>query len=211
MKSLNLEADPSKYWVTSQGGCPKFGMNDRQWFNNCQQAMKDCRFTDEEMEAVWKVIAAILHLMNLTFEEGPRDGKKFTNNATIVDKNNHLKHAAALLGVDSEQLGKALTSRSVAAGSEVVQADLCTSVSSFSRDALAKSLYDRLFSKVFDSLNRVIHVDPRRSQMDSLSVIGVLDIYGFEILDQNSFEQLLINYTNERMQVNFIENLKEFF
>jgi len=76
-----------------------------------------------------------------------------------------------------------------------------SSKSTYSRDALAKSVYDRLFSWVIKKINENIY----SKNAGRRAVIGVLDIYGFEILAKNSFEQFCINYCNEKLQQIFIE------
>ena len=105
-----------------------------------------------------------------------------------------LKNAARLLGVDSEELASCLTHRTVMN----VKADLDVKAAGAARDALAKELYGRLFNWI------VIRINSATKDTSTASkTIGILDIFGFEIFQLNSFEQLCINYANERLQQHF--------
>lgn len=84
------------------------------------------------------------------------------------------------------------------------------SEASYGRDALGKAIYDRLFSWIVEKINSEIAIDSRSKKMYSSSLIGVLDIYGFEIFDNNSFEQFCINYCNEKLQQLFIGKMLVF-
>ena len=88
----------------------------------------------------------------------------------------------------------------MSAGGEVISARHTAEIAEYSRDALAKAIYDRLFDFVVKKINSQVAVDKRMTDC----VIGVLDIYGFEVLGVNSFEQLCINYANEMLQQLFI-------
>nr|CAD7577169.1 unnamed protein product [Timema californicum] len=119
-------------------------------------------------------------------------------NAPVVDT------VAALLKVTPEELSQALSERVIAARGEVMQKTHTVSEAEYGRDALSKAVYDRLFTWIVDKINQVLGLDTgKKTYMGT--VIGVLDIYGFEIFDANSFEQFCINYCNEKLQQLFIE------
>ncbi|VDN31695.1 unnamed protein product, partial [Cylicostephanus goldi] len=92
----------------------------------------------------------------------------------------------------------------IAARADVVAKSHDSNAALYTRDSLAKAVYDRLFSWIVQKINRSIRVE-KKSMYESGTVIGVLDIYGFEIFGTNSFEQLCINYCNEKLQQLFIE------
>jgi len=115
---------------------------------------------------------------------------------------------ASLLGVDQNELNGALCHRVIAANGEIMEKGHTTSEAIYGRDAFAKALYDRLFTWIVERVNGAIQVRQQSHHKSSHvpgTVIGVLDIYGFEIFDINSFEQFCINYCNEKLQQLFIE------
>ena len=111
-----------------------------------------------------------------------------------------------MLEVDADSLRQSLCTRVIAASGEVVQKPHNLSEAQISKDSFAKALYDRLFTWIVGHVNAAIDPALTESAMHHNStVIGVLDIYGFEVFDNNSFEQFCINYCNEKLQQLFIE------
>lgn len=106
--------------------------------------------------------------------------------------------------MQKDELTVALCERVIAARGDIMRKEHTESEAAYGRDALAKAIYDRLFSWIVEKINSEIAVDNRSRKMYSSSLIGVLDIYGFEIFDNNSFEQFCINYCNEKLQQLFI-------
>lgn len=106
-----------------------------------------------------------------------------------------------MLGCDPADLKFALTHRTIEAKGDIVQSPLSPDVSSYARDALAKAIYDNLFTWLVKRLNLLLKPGDHRKH----AVMGILDIYGFEIFERNSFEQLCINFCNEKLQQLFIE------
>lgn len=113
-----------------------------------------------------------------------------------------LDSVSKLLQVNTTDLSKAICERAIAAGGQVVKKNLTSDQAVYARDALAKALYERLFNWLVQRINQAIK--PMDMQGYKGTVIGVLDIYGFEILETNSFEQFCINYCNEKLQQLFI-------
>lgn len=122
----------------------------------------------------------------------------------VISNKQHLKSTAKLLQVTETELSTALTKRVIAAGGNVMQKDHNATQAEYGKDALAKAIYDRLFTWIISRINRAILFRGSKTQARFNSVIGVLDIYGFEIFDSNSFEQFCINYCNEKLQQLFI-------
>ena len=107
--------------------------------------------------------------------------------------------AARLLGVPEQDLVKAITIRIIVARNEQYEKTLTPTQASDARDAVVKALYGRIFDWLVVTINKSIAVDAKQVRAN----IGVLDIFGFECFKYNSFEQLCINYTNEKLQFNF--------
>lgn len=122
----------------------------------------------------------------------------------IVSNKAALKNAAKLLHVTEEEMTKSLTQRVIAARGDIMMKSHSTQQAEYGRDALAKAIYDRLFTWIIQRINKTILVPGGQVQKRFNKVIGVLDIYGFEIFDSNSFEQFCINYCNEKLQQLFI-------
>ena len=122
----------------------------------------------------------------------------------VISNKSHLQSAAKLLQVTEKELSTALTTRVIAAGGNVMQKDHNATQAEYGKDAFAKAIYDRLFTWIITRINRAILFRGSKTQARFNSVIGVLDIYGFEIFDSNSFEQFCINYCNEKLQQLFI-------
>ncbi|NWI18570.1 MYO1G protein, partial [Crypturellus soui] len=199
LASLQLQRDPSAYRYTREGTASSAGGDDAASYKEVQEAMAVIGFTPEEIGSVHRILAAILHLGNVAFvAEG--------ETAVVADEA-PLATLAALTATAPERLRQALLARTVAAGSgELIEKGHSAKEAAYARDACAKAIYERLFGWIVGRVNAGIAArgyDVRRHGKGT--VIGVLDIYGFEIFDTNSFEQFCINYCNEKLQQLFIE------
>ncbi|XP_032637134.1 unconventional myosin-Ie-like isoform X2 [Chelonoidis abingdonii] len=187
---------PDYYYYLNQSASYKVDdMNDRQEFQETLAGMEVVGLSGEEQALVLQIVAGILHLGNISFrEEG--------NNAA-VESEDFLAFPAYLLGIDQGRLKEKLTSRKMdsrwGGKSEVIDVTLNAEQASFTRDALAKALYSRLFDYLVDAINKAMQKDYEEYN------VGVLDIYGFEIFQKNGFEQFCINFVNEKLQQIFIE------
>jgi len=171
-------------------------INDKTDYHAVLAAMKTLEFDSTIKDGVFQVCAAILHLGNITFGGGEKS-------QVASDSKASLKTTAELLCVKEEALEKALTMRTVSAGGRSVLTPLSEKDAAYARDAFAKSLYEKCFLRIVFDINRVIE-NTKLSPKEEVD-IGLLDIYGFEVFETNSFEQLMINYTNEKLQQVFIE------
>ncbi|CAM9653889.1 unnamed protein product, partial [Chrysoparadoxa australica] len=167
------------------------GVDDAQSFAYVMNAFDTIGLEEADIEGVWSILAATLHLTDIEFEveetaEG--DSAKMTDDrkADLV---------ASLLGLDASAIRKLVTEKEVKSRGESFVKRLGIGESSYARDACAKALYDGLFNWVVAAINNSLG-----KGADSLPFIGVLDIFGFENFEINEFEQLLINYTNESLQ-----------
>ena len=152
-------------------------------------------FAPETIQALMRLVIAVLFAGNMTFTPS-KDGE-----ACSLDKTDAAQACASLLGISFDGLAAALTARVILAGDEIVHKTLTTDEARKACEALIKAVYGASFDFVVQHVNESIH-DPERA-VESASSIGVLDIFGFESFQSNSFEQLCINYTNEALQQQF--------
>ncbi|XKL60916.1 hypothetical protein PGB90_007973 [Kerria lacca] len=196
LKRLSLRNDPFGYNYTKYGGVASMP-DDRSQYRATVSACKILGFSTQEIETLWNVVGAILHLGNVTFTTEEDEVK-------IIDTNS-MNKTADLLQVNAEELKRTLCERVIAARGEIMQKSHTLIEAEFGKNALAKAIYDKLFTWIVSKVNSAIDPQLTTNIRSKGTVIGVLDIYGFEIFDRNSFEQFCINYCNEKLQQLFIE------
>ncbi|XP_004969738.1 myosin-17 isoform X5 [Setaria italica] len=192
--------DPSSFHYLNQSACIKVdGINDAEEYLATRNAMYTVGITEQEQEAIFRVVAAVLHLGNINFAKG----REVDSSVIKDDKSRfHLNTAGELLMCDCGKLENALINREINTPEGVITTTVGPNSATISRDGLAKQIYSRLFDWLVNRINASIGQDP-----DSNKLIGVLDIYGFESFKTNSFEQLCINFTNEKLQQHFNQNV----
>eukprot|EP00026_Physarum_polycephalum_P000390 Phypoly_transcript_00390.p1 GENE.Phypoly_transcript_00390~~Phypoly_transcript_00390.p1 ORF type:complete len:1209 (+),score=284.14 Phypoly_transcript_00390:153-3779(+) len=173
-------------------------VDDGEMFRITKRALASLGFNEEDGRCVWSVLAAALHLGNVTFEVGKNDEGKVMESSGY----NPVVVVANLLAVDLETLKKVLTTRKMVAGTETYTIPMSPNQCSEARDSLAMLLYSRLFDWLVMRINQSIS-----NPTEGLNFIGVLDIYGFEFFENNSFEQFTINYANEKLQQQFNQQI----
>uniref|UniRef100_A0AAY5F5X5 Myosin motor domain-containing protein n=1 Tax=Electrophorus electricus TaxID=8005 RepID=A0AAY5F5X5_ELEEL len=177
LRQLGLERDTEYYNYLAQGECTSMKtINDKNDWQTVKNALTVIHFDDSDIEHLFGIIASVLHLGNIYFD---RDFKGF-----------------ALLGIHVQVLTKALSYRKIEAKAEEVLCPFTVDHAIYARDALAKAIYGRTFTWVVNHINE---------SLENQTVIGLLDIYGFEVFYVNSFEQFCINYCNEKLQQLFIQ------
>ncbi|XP_025897271.1 unconventional myosin-If [Nothoprocta perdicaria] len=187
---------PDYYYYLNQSDTYQVdGTDDCSDFHETINAMQVIGICREDQQLVLQIVAGILHLGNIGFcEEG---------NYAQVENADALAFPAYLLGINQERLNDKITSRKMdskwGGRSESINVTLNVEQAAYTRDALAKGLYTRVFDFLVESINRAM-----RKPHEEYS-IGVLDIYGFEIFQKNGFEQFCINFVNEKLQQIFIE------
>ncbi|CAL9036916.1 unnamed protein product [Musa banksii] len=191
---------PSSFHYLNQSNCYELvGVSDAHDYLATRRAMDIVGISAQEQDAIFRVVAGILHLGNIDFTKG----QEIDSSVLKDDKSKfHLKMTAELLMCDSEALEGALCKRVMITPEEVIKRPLDPHAATISRDGLAKTIYSRLFDWLVDKINVSIGQDPT-----SKSLIGVLDIYGFESFKTNSFEQFCINFTNEKLQQHFNQHV----
>ncbi|KAL4649021.1 unconventional myosin-VI isoform X5 [Arapaima gigas] len=178
-------------------------LDDQADFNRMCVAMKKIGLDDTEKLDLFRVVAGVLHLGNIDFEEAGSTSGGCTIKRT---SGKMLEYCAELLGLDEDDLQVSLTSRvmlTTAGGAKgtVIKVPLKVEQANNARDALAKAMYSRLFDHVVKRVNQCFPFE------SSTNFIGVLDIAGFEYFEHNSFEQFCINYCNEKLQQFFNERI----
>ncbi|KAF1898314.1 hypothetical protein Lal_00033081 [Lupinus albus] len=192
--------NPRTFHYLNQSNCYELeGLDESKEYSATRSAMDVVGISSEEQDAIFRVVAAILHLGNIEFVKGeemdssmPKDEKSLF----------HLQTAAELFMCDAKALEDSLCKRVIVTRDETITKWLDPETAAVSRDALAKIVYTRLFDWLVDKINNSIGQDP-----ESKSLIGVLDIYGFESFKNNSFEQFCINLTNEKLQQHFNQHV----
>ncbi|KAG4983530.1 hypothetical protein JHK87_028279 [Glycine soja] len=188
--------NPRSFHYLNQSKCYELAdVSDAREYLATRRAMDIVGISQKDQEAIFRVVASILHIGNIEFTKG----KDIDSSVPKDDKSKfHLKTTAELLMCDADALEDALCKRVMITPEEVIKRSLDPQSAAISRDGLAKTLYSRLFDWLVDKINSSIGQDP-----NSKSLIGVLDIYGFESFKSNSFEQFCINFTNEKLQQHF--------
>ncbi|XP_073003002.1 myosin-17-like isoform X2 [Typha latifolia] len=193
-------ADPKSFHYLNQSTCIQVErIDDAYEYLETRRAMDIVGISEQEQEAIFRVVASILHLGNVDFTKG-----KEADSSVIKDEKSrfHLEMTAELLMCDCKKLEKALITRLIVTREEVINRALDPASALVTRDGLAKTIYSRLFDWLVQKINMTIGQDPNSKQL-----IGVLDIYGFESFKTNSFEQLCINFTNEKLQQHFNQHV----
>ncbi|CDP07639.1 unnamed protein product [Coffea canephora] len=192
--------DPRTFHYLNQTGCYEVAnVDDAREYLETRKAMDVVGINQDEQEAIFRVVAAILHLGNIDFIKG-----KDVDSSKVKDEKSlyHLRTAAELLMCNEKALEDLLCKRVIVTPDGNITKPLDPAAAATSRDALAKTIYSRLFDWIVDKINSSIGQDP-----EAKSIIGVLDIYGFETFKINSFEQLCINLTNEKLQQHFNQHV----
>ncbi|CAI0448334.1 unnamed protein product [Linum tenue] len=175
------------------------GVSNAEEYLRTRRAMDVVGISHEDQEAIFRTLAAILHLGNVEFSSG-----KEHDSSCIRDKksNFHMQMASDLLMCDVNLLVAILCTRTIQTREGLIIKALDCNAAVASRDALAKTIYAKLFDWLVEKINRSVGQD-----LTSQIQIGVLDIYGFECFKNNSFEQFCINFANEKLQQHFNEHV----
>ncbi|XP_027867004.1 myosin-10 isoform X4 [Xiphophorus couchianus] len=178
------------YRFLSGGSIPVPGQSDAENFTQTMDSVAIMGFTPEESVSMLKVISAVLQFGNISFTK-----EKNHDQASMPD-NTAAQKLCHLLGINIMEFTRAILTPKIKVGREYVQKAQTKEQADFAIEALAKATYERLFRWLVHRINRALD----RRQRQGASFIGILDIAGFEIFQLNSFEQLCINYTNEKLQ-----------
>uniref|UniRef100_A0A3Q2Z141 Myosin-10-like n=1 Tax=Hippocampus comes TaxID=109280 RepID=A0A3Q2Z141_HIPCM len=190
MKSDLLLGTADEYRFLSGGTITVPGQSDAENFTQTMDSMAIMGFNPEELMSMLKVTSAVLQFGNISFTK-----EKNHDQASMPD-NTAAQKLCHLLGINVMEFTRAILTPRIKVGREYVQKAQTKEQADFAVEALAKATYERLFRWLVHRINRALD----RRQRQGASFIGILDIAGFEIFLLNSFEQLCINYTNEKLQ-----------
>nr|XP_015800753.2 myosin-10 isoform X3 [Nothobranchius furzeri] len=180
----------NNYRFLSNGNIPIPGQQDKENFQETMEAMHIMGFTHDEIVCMLKVVSAVLQFGNVVFKK-----ERNTDQASMPE-NTAAQKLCHLLGMNVMEFTRAILTPRIKVGRDYVQKAQTKEQADFAVEALAKATYERLFRWLVHRINKALD----RTKRQGASFIGILDIAGFEIFELNSFEQLCINYTNEKLQ-----------
>ncbi|OXB69928.1 UNVERIFIED_CONTAM: hypothetical protein H355_010480 [Colinus virginianus] len=189
LEMLLITNNPYDYSYVSQGEVTVASIDDSEELLATDSAFDVLGFTAEEKAGVYKLTGAIMHFGNMKFKQKQREEQAEPDGTEDADK------SAYLMGLNSADLLKGLCHPRVKVGNEYVTKGQSVQQVCYSIGALAKAIYEKMFNWMVVRINNSLETKQPRQYF-----IGVLDIAGFEIFDFNSFEQLCINFTNEKLQ-----------
>uniref|UniRef100_A0A3Q2NNN4 Myosin-7 n=1 Tax=Fundulus heteroclitus TaxID=8078 RepID=A0A3Q2NNN4_FUNHE len=189
LEMMLVSNNPYDYSFISQGETQVASIDDAEELLATDSAFDVLGFTQEEKNSVYKLTGAIMHYGNMKFKMRPREEQAEADGTEDADK------AAYLMGLNSADLIKGLCHPRVKVGNEWVTKGQNVNQVNYAIGALSKAVYERMFLWMVIRINQSLETKQPRQYF-----IGVLDIAGFEIFDFNTFEQLCINFTNEKLQ-----------
>ncbi|XP_075879690.1 unconventional myosin-XV [Nelusetta ayraudi] len=192
-QAFYLQEAETYYYLNQGGDCAITGKNDGEDFLRLLAAMEILHFSPEDQSAIFRVLSSILHLGNVYFQTHEAEGQEV---ASVVSAQ-EIRVVAELLQISPEGLQKAITYKVTETMRDKIFTPLTVESAVDARDAVAKILYSLLFHWLTDRINAQVYPHQHTTS------ISILDIYGFEDLAFNSFEQLCINYANEYLQFFF--------
>uniref|UniRef100_A0A8C7Y108 Uncharacterized protein n=1 Tax=Oryzias sinensis TaxID=183150 RepID=A0A8C7Y108_9TELE len=188
LEMLLITNNPYDYFFISQGETQVPSIDDAEELMATDSAFDVLGFTQEEKNSVYKLTGAIMHYGNMKFKQRPREEQAEADGTEDADK------AAYLMGLNSADLIKGLCHPRVKVGNEWVTKGQSVNQVTYAIGALSKAVYEKMFLWMVIRINQSLETKQPRQYF-----IGVLDIAGFEIFDFNTFEQLCINFTNEKL------------
>ncbi|KAG5842091.1 hypothetical protein ANANG_G00173980 [Anguilla anguilla] len=189
LEMMLITSNPYDYAFISQGETTVASIDDAEELMATDEAFDVLGFTQEEKNGIYKLTGAIMHYGNMKFKQKQREEQAEADGTEDADK------VAYLMGLNSADLIKGLCHPRVKVGNEWVTKGQNVQQVNYAIGALSKSVYEKMFLWMVVRINQSLDTKQPRQYF-----IGVLDIAGFEIFDFNTFEQLCINFTNEKLQ-----------
>ena len=180
------------------------GKSDSESFQRTLESLALIGVEGEKLKTLMRAICIVLQLGNIVFEEDPQDSDK-----SIVSSTEEFEALGELMGVDTSDLLASLTIRTMRARNEEFKVPLNATHAKDSCDAFAKEIYAKAFLWLVRSINEATSAERnyQGSRRSGFGTIGLLDIFGFESFETNRFEQLCINYANEKLQSKFTHDI----
>ena len=182
--------DPKDYTFLTCGRVTIPGQDDSEEFAATIESMRVMGIADEDISAIWKVVSGVLLFGNMEFKQERNSEQAILPDNTVAQK------VAHLFGINVNELTKSFLRPRIKVGRDYVTKAQTKEQVEFAVEAISKAIFERLFKWIVTRINRSLD----RTKRQGASFIGILDIAGFEIFELNSFEQLCINYTNEKLQ-----------
>jgi len=177
------------------------GKTDQERFHLTTKALQLIGVDGDRLMQLWKALCIVLQLGNLEFAPAADN-----SDASEITSTQEFQDLAGLMGIAPDALKTALTIRNVEARSETFQVPLTAEKAKESVDAFAKEIYAKTFLWLVRTINDATRAE-KNSHTASFGIIGLLDIFGFETFEVNRFEQLCINYANEKLQQKFTQDI----
>ena len=181
------------------------GKTDAQWFFDVRDSLKLIGVEEDDFNMLFQAVAACLQIGNITFAPKPGDEEK-----TDITSKKELSDLAELIGCDENTLSLAFTERTIKTRGEEYKVPIKADAAKESADAFAKEIYAKLFLWLVRAINESTTAEnnlPGGGAGIKFGLIGLLDIFGFESFPVNGFEQLSINYCNEKLQQKFTQDI----
>uniref|UniRef100_A0A3B4E5A8 non-specific serine/threonine protein kinase n=1 Tax=Pygocentrus nattereri TaxID=42514 RepID=A0A3B4E5A8_PYGNA len=208
LKKYRLPEKTAPRYIDSANGKVMQDIVSSKLYEEQFDAIQDCfriiGFSEEEVNSVYRILAAILNTGNIEFTSIT---SQHQTDKSEVPNSEALENAAALLCIGPEELQEALTSHCVVTRGETIIRTNTVDKATDVRDAMSKALYGRLFSWIVNRINALLQSDTNICASESGMNVGILDIFGFENFKKNSFEQLCINIANEQIQFYFNQHI----
>ncbi|KXS20837.1 myosin [Gonapodya prolifera JEL478] len=184
--------EPNAYYYLNQSGCLDIpGVSDPKSWQALKLAMTVLGMTPADIEGCFRILSAVLHVGNVKFVAKSGGEQSEVSNKECLDA------VCAMLGCEPKKLAECLCYKKLTVRNETTLVNLKPEQAADNRDAVAKNVYDGLFQRLVEVINVALK---KKEEGGDGSFVGVLDIFGFEVFQVNSFEQLCINFTNEKLQ-----------
>lgn len=207
LEELGMDVGAAGFKYLGSKSTPKL-KKDVQNFQETVQCLDRIGLSVEDRNIIFALAAAVLHLGNVTFEESPSgDHSAIVSEASMPS----LQKACSLLGLEMKDVTEAILTKLLTIGGKTIKKPSTVAMAEDKRDALAKMTYSCIFLWLVESINSTLKQGGFSADgyEEQIGFIGVLDIYGFETFEVNGYEQLLINYCNEKLQRHFNRHLFE--
>nr|WVH45742.1 MyoC [Craspedostauros australis] len=180
------------------------GMKDGDHFNETVKVLEKVGVKDDNLMTLMQAIIIVLQIGNLTFGPDPKDDER-----SVVTSTKDFAALSEIMCVPEEAMECSFTERTMKTRNETYKVPLNATVAKESAEAFAKEIYGRLFLWLVRAINDATsaELNYKSGLMEHFGVIGLLDIFGFESFVRNRFEQLCINYANEKLQAKFTEDI----
>ena len=183
------------------------GYTDSEHFEKTMQALDLVNVADDDLFGLFEAICVVMQLGNIGFGPNPNNP-----DTAVITTPEELKNLSDLMGVPADILSSAFTERTFVTRKEKHKVPLSPILAKEACDALAKEAYQKMFLWLTSQINLATEADPLEGISENdlpkrFGTIGLLDIFGFEVFDVNRFEQLCINYANEKLQQKFTEDI----